>query len=32
MVFPTLYRSKVHNLTLTGLGTNENFAEVWLDR
>lgn len=32
MVFPTLYRGTVHNLTLTGLGTNENFADVWIDR
>jgi peptide/nickel transport system substrate-binding protein len=32
MVFPTLFRKKVRNLTLTGLGTNENFADVWIDR
>jgi peptide/nickel transport system substrate-binding protein len=32
MVFPTVFRNKVHNLTLTGLGTNENFSEVWIDR
>jgi peptide/nickel transport system substrate-binding protein len=32
MVFPTIYRKKVHNLTSTGLGTNENFADVWVDR
>jgi len=31
MVFPTVFRNKVHNLTLTGLGTNENFADVWID-
>lgn len=32
IVFPTLYRAKVNNLTLTGLGTDENFADVWLKR
>lgn len=32
MVFPTIFRKKVKNLTLTGLGTNENFADVWIDR
>jgi len=32
MVFPTIYRKRVHNLTSTGLGTNENFADVWVDR
>ena len=30
IVFPTVYREKVHNLTTTGLGTDENFADVWL--
>ncbi|MER9603706.1 ABC transporter substrate-binding protein [Mesorhizobium sp. M0243] len=30
IVFPTLYRTKVHNLIATGLGTDENFADVWL--
>ncbi|MDQ8731582.1 ABC transporter substrate-binding protein [Bradyrhizobium sp. LHD-71] len=32
MVFPTVFRKKVRNLTLTGLGTNENFADVWIDQ
>ncbi|MEO9191521.1 MAG: ABC transporter substrate-binding protein, partial [Acetobacteraceae bacterium] len=32
LVFPTLYRAKVHDLITTGLGTNETFADVWLAR
>jgi peptide/nickel transport system substrate-binding protein len=32
MGFPGLYRSKVRNLITTGLGLNENFADVWLAR
>lgn len=32
MVMPTVYRSKVKNLISTGLGMNENFADVWLDK
>jgi len=30
MVMPTLYRDKVRQLISTGLGMNENFADVWL--
>lgn len=30
IVFPTVYRTKVHGLTDTGFGTDENFADVWL--
>jgi len=30
MVMPTVYRDKVRNLISTGLGMNENFADVWL--
>ena len=30
MSFPTVYRSKVHNLITTGLGLNANFADVWI--
>ncbi|HWK63551.1 MAG TPA: ABC transporter substrate-binding protein [Rhizobiaceae bacterium] len=30
IVFPTLYREKVRNLITSGLGTDENFADVWL--
>ncbi len=32
MGFPTLYRTKVKNLITTGLGLNETFADVWIDR
>ena len=32
MSYPTVYRTRVRNLMLTGMGTNENFAEVWLDK
>ena len=32
MVMPTVYRSKVKNLMSTGLGMNENFADVWVDK
>ena len=32
MVFPTVYRAKVKNLISTGLGMNENFADVWIDK
>lgn len=32
LVFPTLHRTKVHNLLATGLGMNENFADVWIKR
>ena len=32
MVMPTLYRTKVHDLLTTGLGMNENFADVWVGR
>lgn len=30
IIFPALYRAKVHNLITSGFGTDENFAEVWL--
>lgn len=30
MSFPTVHRSKVRNLTTTGLGLNANFADVWI--
>lgn len=32
MVMPTVYRSKVKNLITTGMGMNENFADVWVDK
>ena len=32
MVMPTVYRTKVRNLVSTGLGMNENFADVWIDK
>lgn len=32
MVMPTVYRTKVKNLITTGLGMNENFADVWIDK
>jgi peptide/nickel transport system substrate-binding protein len=32
MVMPTVYRTKVKNLISTGLGMNENFADVWIDK
>ncbi|MCY1243850.1 hypothetical protein D9M72_568870 [compost metagenome] len=32
MVMPTVYRSKVKNLITTGMGMNENFADVWIDK
>lgn len=32
MVMPTVYRAKVKNLMSTGLGMNENFADVWVDK
>lgn len=31
MVMPTVYRTRVKNLVSTGLGMNENFADVWID-
>ena len=31
MVMPTVYRTKVKSLISTGLGMNENFADVWVD-
>lgn len=31
IVFPTLYRKTVHDLITTGLGTDDNFAVVWID-
>jgi peptide/nickel transport system substrate-binding protein len=30
IVFPTLYRDKVQDLITTALGTDDNFASVWL--
>lgn len=32
MVFPTLYRGKVQDLVTTGLGTDDNFAGVWIKK
>ncbi len=32
MVFPTLFRSKVKNLVTTGYGTDDSFADVWLQK
>lgn len=32
MVMPTVYRTKIKNLISTGLGMNENFADVWIDK
>lgn len=32
MIMPTVYRQRVKNLISTGLGMNENFADVWLDK
>jgi peptide/nickel transport system substrate-binding protein len=32
MVMPTVYRSKVKNLITTGLGMNDSFADVWIDK
>ncbi|MGB3067183.1 MAG: ABC transporter substrate-binding protein [Ottowia sp.] len=32
MVMPTVYRTKVKNLITTGLGMNENFADVWIGK
>ncbi|MGO4391981.1 ABC transporter substrate-binding protein [Variovorax sp. M-6] len=32
MVMPTVYRAKVKNLISTGLGMNEGFADVWIDK
>ncbi|WP_231695304.1 ABC transporter substrate-binding protein [Ottowia caeni] len=32
MVMPTVYRTKVNNLISTGLGMNENFADVWIGK
>src|SRR5690606_235378 len=32
MVMPTLYHKRVQNLVTTGMGMNENFADVWLKR
>lgn len=32
MVMPTVYRTKVKNLVSTGLGMNENFSDVWIDK
>jgi peptide/nickel transport system substrate-binding protein len=30
--FPTLYRDNVHNLVTTGIGLNETFHDVWIER
>ena len=32
MIMPTVYRNKVKSLISTGLGMNENFADVWVDK
>ncbi|MGV3549274.1 ABC transporter substrate-binding protein [Rhizobium sp.] len=32
IVFPTLYRDKVQDLITTALGTDDNFASVWLKK
>ncbi|MBS0339193.1 MAG: ABC transporter substrate-binding protein [Proteobacteria bacterium] len=32
MIMPTVYRTKVKNLVSTGLGMNENFSDVWIDK
>lgn len=32
MSYPTVYRPKVHNLITSGLGLNENFADVWIGK
>ena len=32
MVMPTVYRAKVKNLISTGLGMNESFSDVWIDK
>lgn len=32
IVFPTLYRNKVQDLITTALGTDDNFASVWLKK
>lgn len=32
MVMPTIYRNNVKNLITTGLGMNENFNDVWIDK
>jgi peptide/nickel transport system substrate-binding protein len=32
IVFPTLYRDKVQDLITTALGTDDNFANVWLKK
>ena len=31
MVMPTVFRTKVKNLISSGLGMNDNFADVWID-
>jgi peptide/nickel transport system substrate-binding protein len=30
--FPTLYRDNIHNLVTTGIGLNETFHDVWIER
>lgn len=32
MVMPTIYHNKIKNLITTGLGMNENFSTVWIDK
>ncbi len=32
MLMPTLYHDRIQNMITTGLGMNENFADVWLKR
>lgn len=32
MDMPTLYQKKIQNLITTGLGMNENFADVWIKK
>lgn len=31
IIFPTLHRNRVHALISTALGTDDNFADVWLE-
>jgi len=32
MEFPTIYNTRVHNLTTTAIGTTETFADVWVEQ
>jgi peptide/nickel transport system substrate-binding protein len=32
IVFPTLHRAKVHDLIVSALGTDDNFASAWIEK